>query len=183
MAPRSAKCITCETDFVSGERGKLPTLCPDCGYKRGLAAARRWRGRNPQRVRVVTDVDRDRSRKWKAANAERVREYRRQLYFDRQKAENTAKVMEYRRLNPGKHAEIENRRRARFLESFVEAVDPAEVRTRVSGMCGICNGFVAITDQSLDHIIPLSKGGTHEYANIQLAHRICNSRKGARIAA
>lgn len=30
---------------------------------------------------------------------------------------------------------------------------------------------------SIDHIIPLSKGGTHTWNNVKLAHRICNSLK------
>lgn len=30
---------------------------------------------------------------------------------------------------------------------------------------------------SRDHIIPISKGGLHKWDNVQLAHRICNSRK------
>jgi 5-methylcytosine-specific restriction endonuclease McrA len=30
---------------------------------------------------------------------------------------------------------------------------------------------------SLDHILPLSKGGTHEPRNVQLAHLGCNVRK------
>lgn len=33
----------------------------------------------------------------------------------------------------------------------------------------------------LDHIIPLSKGGTHEPANVQLAHFMCNSIKSDNI--
>ena len=31
------------------------------------------------------------------------------------------------------------------------------------------------------HIIPLALGGTHEAANLQWAHLICNIRKGARM--
>lgn len=31
---------------------------------------------------------------------------------------------------------------------------------------------------SIDHIIPLSMGGLHSWGNVQLAHRICNSKKG-----
>ncbi len=30
---------------------------------------------------------------------------------------------------------------------------------------------------SVDHVVPLSKGGKHEWDNIKLAHRICNIRK------
>jgi len=33
---------------------------------------------------------------------------------------------------------------------------------------------------TVDHIIPLSRGGNHEPSNLQLAHFICNSKKGSR---
>lgn len=32
---------------------------------------------------------------------------------------------------------------------------------------------------SLDHIVPRSKGGTHEPENLRTAHRVCNARRGA----
>jgi hypothetical protein len=32
---------------------------------------------------------------------------------------------------------------------------------------------------TLDHIFPLSKGGEHTYANVQLAHKRCNTAKGS----
>ena len=34
---------------------------------------------------------------------------------------------------------------------------------------------------SIDHIIPLAKGGTHTWDNIQLAHRHCNTIKNDKI--
>lgn len=34
--------------------------------------------------------------------------------------------------------------------------------------------------RSLDHIVPLARGGRHELANVQLMHFSCNSSKGAR---
>lgn len=37
--------------------------------------------------------------------------------------------------------------------------------------------------KSIDHIVPVSKGGTHELENCQLMHLGCNSSKGARMAA
>ena len=32
---------------------------------------------------------------------------------------------------------------------------------------------------SLDHIVPQSRGGTHEPENLRTAHRVCNARRGA----
>ncbi|WP_261949456.1 HNH endonuclease [Rhodococcus sp. T9N] len=33
---------------------------------------------------------------------------------------------------------------------------------------------------TIDHLIPLAAGGTHEPANVATAHFLCNSRKGDR---
>jgi 5-methylcytosine-specific restriction endonuclease McrA len=33
---------------------------------------------------------------------------------------------------------------------------------------------------SLDHVIPISKGGSHTYANTQCAHLLCNIQKNNR---
>lgn len=31
---------------------------------------------------------------------------------------------------------------------------------------------------TLDHLVPISQGGEHSYANVRAAHRRCNSRRG-----
>jgi 5-methylcytosine-specific restriction endonuclease McrA len=41
-----------------------------------------------------------------------------------------------------------------------------------------CNDLLSGT---LDHIIPLAKGGDHTYENIKLAHMICNSYKSDKV--
>ena len=62
---------------------------------------------------------------------------------------------------------------------------------RDRGVCQLCgrsvdesdyvymgDTFVAGNDYpSIDHITPLSKGGLHQWNNVQLAHRLCNSIK------
>ena len=52
--------------------------------------------------------------------------------------------------------------------------------------CGTCHKPAKMAAEvphpkapTLDHIIPLAAGGTHEYANVKLAHFICNSIKSA----
>ena len=48
--------------------------------------------------------------------------------------------------------------------------------------CGICGKAYKKSDKrSLDHIIPLTKGGTHDIFNVQSAHMRCNTIKNARI--
>lgn len=78
-------------------------------------------------------------------------------------------------------------RRAKMKDVFVESVDLAIVSERDNWICGICNHSVSklrdrnlVDIASLDHIIPISKGGEHSYANTQLAHLSCNIRKGAK---
>jgi 5-methylcytosine-specific restriction endonuclease McrA len=61
-----------------------------------------------------------------------------------------------------------------------------DIYDRDRWVCGICNGKVDKRlkyphpmSASLDHIIPLAKGGTHTRDNVQLAHLVCNSKAGA----
>ena len=73
-------------------------------------------------------------------------------------------------------------RRARQMAMFVEHIDPSTVFDRDAGVCGICHEAVERNQQwEVDHIVPLSKGGAHSYANVQLAHIRCNRRKGAKV--
>jgi 5-methylcytosine-specific restriction endonuclease McrA len=56
----------------------------------------------------------------------------------------------------------------------------AKVFRRDIGVCQICKAWVKPRHASLDHIKPVSKGGTHTWDNIQLVHLVCNLRKGDR---
>ena len=50
---------------------------------------------------------------------------------------------------------------------------------RASNQCGICGDPIEkMHDASIDHIVPLSKGGLNNPKNMQLAHEWCNRAKG-----
>ena len=71
---------------------------------------------------------------------------------------------------------------------FIDSVSREDIFERDGWKCQLCGGNVpkAATfpdpkSPTLDHIIPLSRGGTHESSNAQLAHFACNSAKGNRV--
>lgn len=77
------------------------------------------------------------------------------------------------------------KRKARKRAATVESVNPTRVFVRDGWLCHLCGGK---TDRArrgtyhpkapeLDHIVPLSKGGAHSYANTACAHRKCNAAK------
>lgn len=83
-----------------------------------------------------------------------------------------------------------DRKRARFYGVAYEPIDRAKVYERDGWTCGICGDRVERDAKaphplapSLDHVVPISRGGDHVYGNVQCAHFMCNSRKGARVDA
>jgi 5-methylcytosine-specific restriction endonuclease McrA len=75
-------------------------------------------------------------------------------------------------------------RRHRIRAAFIARVDLDYIYRRDRGRCGICRKRVNLSLRapnpmcaSIDHLIPIGDGGTHEPANVQLAHMVCNSRK------
>lgn len=61
-----------------------------------------------------------------------------------------------------------------------ERVELPVVAERDGWCCHLCGGAVTRRDWSMDHLVPISAGGEHTYANVALAHQTCNSRRGAR---
>lgn len=91
----------------------------------------------------------------------------------------------------------DHRRRLKIQAAFVDDdISLEEVFRRDKGICHICGmacdwndhawkGNVFITGRlypTIDHVVPLARGGEHSWENVRLAHLCCNSAKGARTA-
>lgn len=81
-----------------------------------------------------------------------------------------------------------NRRARHAGATVVECIWLPIIAERDGYRCGLCRRRVNMTLKvphskapTLDHIVPLTKGGDHSKANTQLAHFLCNSRKGDRV--
>lgn len=89
------------------------------------------------------------------------------------------------RKHNGRAQEQHRRRQERMKKpAGAELVYRAKVFERDGWRCQICGKKVDPKlewphpkSATLDHIVPLAQGGTHEPRNCQLAHAICNSRK------
>jgi len=112
------------------------------------------------------------------ANAEARAAYYRERNADPEvKARNEAKQAEWRAAN--KHLLVENmsRRRMRVIGGEYEVIDRLAVWERDAGTCRICGSEVQPDDWHMDHIIPVSRGGSHTYDNVAVTHPTCNMRK------
>jgi hypothetical protein len=79
-------------------------------------------------------------------------------------------------------------RRAQQFTTQVGRVDVLAVFIRDEWTCGICGGPVDPSlkwpdrmSASLDHIVPLSKGGAHVMENVRCTHLTCNVSRGNRM--
>lgn len=84
----------------------------------------------------------------------------------------------------GLHRTKHRRRKQRLREAHVENVSRIAVLDRDKWVCHLCCKKIRKTlryphqmSASLDHVIPISAGGSHEMANVRAAHLICNVRK------
>lgn len=87
----------------------------------------------------------------------------------------------------------DQRRRAKINGALVDKdIELMALYHRDNGVCHICGGLCDLNDYwltedgnfvagegypSIDHVIPLSKGGKHSWENVKLAHRHCNTIK------
>jgi len=91
----------------------------------------------------------------------------------------------YRVIEPRKIKEdIKNgtiKKRKRSKANYDNIKMRLEVVERKGFTCHICGKQIHYTDFSIDHGIPISKGGTQDLDNLVPAHKVCNSSKSNKL--
>lgn len=84
--------------------------------------------------------------------------------------------------------EYRRRERRRLRGGWLGTASRRAVWERDRWRCGLCRDSIDPTlayphdySKSIDHIMPLSLGGSHDMTNLQAAHLICNVRKNNRV--
>lgn len=142
-------------------------------YRENLAATKATQAVYRQAHR---ESDRARVRAWREANLERARAGNRD-YARRHAAALLVKRRHYRAANRDLIRTLNNRHKALKRNAPVNDLTTAQwrdIKAAYGQRCAYCKKRRFLT---MDHVIPLSKGGSHTASNIVPACGSCNSKK------
>lgn len=125
-----------------------------------------------------------RDRKYRQEHAEEIKAYIRDYKRtnEQYRVHNSEYNRQYRKLNPEKNAQHFNNRRARIQQaggSFTSR-EWKKLCKRYNYTCLCCGRREPEIKLTVDHVVPLSAGGTNSIENIQPLCQSCNSSKHRR---
>lgn len=158
-----------------------------------------------KRAYVAANAERESVRKkaWHKANRERILAEWKAKQTPESRAEAARRAREWARLNPERRvhghrqwylsnpdraAATNLRRRARRRSVPADTVSLEELLQEQQGYCYLCTARINLDLQypdpmsaSIDHVVPLARGGTGLRDNLRAVHLICNRQKGIKL--
>ena len=64
-----------------------------------------------------------------------------------------------------------------LTKAIIQSVYEDNIKKYGTLTCILCNKPIEFSKDSLEHLTPLSRGGSNDYDNLGIAHRSCNKRK------
>lgn len=138
-----------------------------------LEKSHRWRANHPDKQRMAM-------KRWFEANRERRARYNRNWT----NANQEKRCLSEKRRDPDKRKARDHRRRARKKGNGgrgITAADIQTMRTEQKALCAYCGDDMRLVGETLDHVIPLNRGGEHDPTNAKLCCPFCNSSKGSKL--
>ena len=149
-----------------------------------------WKKKNRQKINIQSKEYRlknkkkikERDRLYRLKNRKKMLMYSK-IYYIKNKEElliknkkwakeHPLKMRMYRKLN------ISKRRALGYITlQIIQMVYEDNVKKYGTLTCILCNKPIKFGEDTLEHKMPISRGGTNEYSNLGIAHNICNIRK------
>jgi len=151
--------------FYKDKRRKdgLRSQCKNCGYE----SNKKYRELNFQKIKTsnceyyVNNKNKEKKQKWYQSN----------------KNKSIANNKKWRESNPEKVLNANHLRRLRKLNNGLFLVTVKELNKLYNSSCFYCGSIKKI---EMDHVVPLSRGGSHGIGNLVPACSKCNLSKGSK---
>lgn len=194
------QCNSCKKTFPDEAFARGAAKCRDCKK----AYMKEWRQQRSEHLkaynRAYKDEHRESLKRYRAEYQKRRGAQLNKAWGQRNQARRNEAARRRTHANPVRHREEARRRRAANLFRYrlysrengarrkasranvtVQPVNYLAILERDGYICHICGQAVSPENVSFDHVIPISKGGSHSDNNIRIAHLSCNIRKGAKL--
>jgi 5-methylcytosine-specific restriction endonuclease McrA len=186
-------CATCGTGFTaSGKGSQFRRQCsPSCLRSSLLACNRESFKRRKANERADPE--------WAAENRQKKRAYERNqladpAYRERRYKRMSERATERRRTDPEYRFRVRQMSDRRSRVEGAEILPLAPLWAEQDGKCYLCGGQMNPVPvrlgrthdplaATIEHRVPISRGGAHDLDNVSLAHYRCNLRKGKRTVA
>lgn len=178
---------------LNREKGRHRVRCASCGYERAVYSFNHIpRCLNCERLQKKLQREQSK-RKVCAVCGKAFESMRCTAMYCSNKCKERGKANRHPDVTRERHRITKRLREARATKNgrVDYSITLSGLIKRDGGVCKLCGQSVDESDYffvgdtfvagnnypSIDHITPLSKGGLHQWDNVQLAHRLCNSIK------
>lgn len=167
--------------------------CPKCATDKPLSDFYKNKSRKDGHMGYCKECHKLADKSWKLSDRNNYLQVKKSQY-ENNKEKHTEGVYRWRKNNPDKMAAIytrysqnnkekvylkNNKRRVRVKDATFVILDK-EIKRLYSGNCIHCG---ATENTTMDHLIPVSRGGRHSIGNLVPMCKSCNSSKGKRLYA
>lgn len=171
------KCTRCSSSYLDERKS---SYCIECHSLR----LKEYRANNKEAIS-------HRERQYRKDNREAIT-IREKQYRERTKENRRERAKSYHKLNPDVARRAFARRKARKLQNGFEHYTENDVLGLYGTECHICAGPIDLdaprsigrmgweNSLHIDHLVPLSKGGSDTIDNVRPSHGKCNLSKGSK---
>lgn len=154
--------------------------------------ARKWRAANPDRQQATNKrayernlarrpaCYREYAKQWQAKNPERKKECDRKSYL-KHRVSRCDRVKKWRKNNPVLVLAFGHARRARKRAAIIEDCSAKIARLKQARFCHWCCDTLTTKTVTIDHVVPLARGGKHCCDNLVASCFTCNTSRKAKL--